>query len=422
MAVEQAAWIMDNVKDVAVDVLKVATSTAGSAGTITKSGTGPTVTVAGAPYLPFSVILLITLGGALGAARFKYSLDGLTYTDSITVPTGGTYVIAGTGLTLTFPVGPYVLNETYSFTCVAPSFVAADVTTGMAALAASDLSWSTVVAACMPVSASAAGTLTSAMIANILTLVDGHRYPRLIVGCGTDTSAAIITAFDAIESPYHVRVAENSRLTLRTGRAGYRKPLLPYFFEYARRCALVAPATSPAWAGLDDEVARTLVSSPSFDEFKSGDTYHQYRIVAPRTYRGKAGVYPTCSLTGAPAGSDYKHHQWCRVIDIASVTIEAAQERYINESGPVKADGSGQIAPEWAGSINDAVSAELKTAIKDPFTSEGRKGYCSGYVYAVDETTDLLTTETLTSSCVLVPLANVSNVATTIGFTREIAS
>lgn len=58
-----------------------------SAVTETPSGSGPTVAISGAPYDTYDALIKFTVGGALGTAVFRVSLDGGTYGDEIpTVP------------------------------------------------------------------------------------------------------------------------------------------------------------------------------------------------------------------------------------------------------------------------------------------------------------------------------------------------
>lgn len=87
--------------------LLVPSTSGGSCGSVTESpaGTGPTITVSGTPrYTLASVKVKITTGGALGAAQFKCSLDGTTYSEVMDVPAKTQATIVGTvdltGLTL----------------------------------------------------------------------------------------------------------------------------------------------------------------------------------------------------------------------------------------------------------------------------------------------------------------------------------
>ena len=91
------------------------------ASSVTKSGTGPNVTLTGTPTLTASCVIKVILGGAVATATFQYSTDGGT-TWSETKTTAATYLIPGTGLTAAFASGTYVADDTYSFTTALPSF------------------------------------------------------------------------------------------------------------------------------------------------------------------------------------------------------------------------------------------------------------------------------------------------------------
>lgn len=101
-------------------------TTEGTIGTVTstKTGTG-SMTAAGTPNNEYNVIVEIIKAGALNVATFKYSINnGTTYSDEITVPIGGTYVIPETGLTLTFTAEAeqtFVSGDKFSFATTAPT-------------------------------------------------------------------------------------------------------------------------------------------------------------------------------------------------------------------------------------------------------------------------------------------------------------
>lgn len=118
--------------------ITVAASTDGTAGEVTKSGTGSgslTVAVASKPYNAFSIIIKVTGQGSLNTALFNYSIDGgINYSDDITVPLTGAYIILNTGVTVNFEEGAtpneatsFVVGDTYSFVTTAPTMTNADV-------------------------------------------------------------------------------------------------------------------------------------------------------------------------------------------------------------------------------------------------------------------------------------------------------
>lgn len=79
----------------------------------------PVVTLTGSPLDTYELIVKITKAGAIGTSIFTYSLDGGD-TVSLEIATVANYVIPGTGLTLNFAVGVYVLNDVYNFITTAP--------------------------------------------------------------------------------------------------------------------------------------------------------------------------------------------------------------------------------------------------------------------------------------------------------------
>lgn len=98
--------IMDSVENGASQILciPVTASTAGTIGEVKSDaiGTG-TVAVSGTPTNSFLLQVKITGKGSLNAAAFQYSLNGgYSFSDEITVPAGGEYVIEEAQLKLTF--------------------------------------------------------------------------------------------------------------------------------------------------------------------------------------------------------------------------------------------------------------------------------------------------------------------------------
>ena len=83
------------------------------------SGTSPPLlTLSGVPTVgSIQIIAAITLAGSLGASQFKWSADnGNTY--AAAVATGAAVVLAGTGITASFGVGNYSLDNLY--VCATP--------------------------------------------------------------------------------------------------------------------------------------------------------------------------------------------------------------------------------------------------------------------------------------------------------------
>ncbi|GMV18333.1 MAG: hypothetical protein AMXMBFR56_65570 [Polyangiaceae bacterium] len=95
---------------------QIRTIKASANGAVAQSGAGPVVTITGTPLMPGSGLITITLGGARGVATFNWSFGGQS---GVGVATAATVALGTTGLTANFPVGTYVLNETYAWSSTA---------------------------------------------------------------------------------------------------------------------------------------------------------------------------------------------------------------------------------------------------------------------------------------------------------------
>lgn len=96
-----------------------AAGTGGSVVADVANPVAPVVATTGTPLDAYDVHVKITKAGAVGTANFRVSLDGGdSYSDEIL--TVATYPVPDTGLSLTFAVGAYVLNDVYKFSAIAP--------------------------------------------------------------------------------------------------------------------------------------------------------------------------------------------------------------------------------------------------------------------------------------------------------------
>lgn len=95
--------------------------TPGTNGAITRAGgtDGPAISVAGGPYVNASMQVKITTGGILGTGKFDWSRDGGATWEQTAITLAATVLLPGTNITVTFPAGTYVLDETYSWTATA---------------------------------------------------------------------------------------------------------------------------------------------------------------------------------------------------------------------------------------------------------------------------------------------------------------
>lgn len=107
--------------------VRAAGDVAGSVGVVAKAGSGTgSMAAAGEPLDAYDAIVEILSTGRRNTATFRYSLDGGdNWSGTITVPAAGVYVIAGTGVTLTFTEGDpaessFADGDLYTFATAAP--------------------------------------------------------------------------------------------------------------------------------------------------------------------------------------------------------------------------------------------------------------------------------------------------------------
>jgi hypothetical protein len=212
-------------------------------------------------------------------------------------------------------------------------------------------------------------------------------------------------------------VAERARRQVPTSFQGYSNPRLPFALAFAERAHGVKISTNPARYA---DGALTGWSDPTYDEFLNGSTYEPAKLVAPRRFQGDAGLFVNQSLIKSQTGSDYVYWQWGAVINRAAQVTASALRRFINSSVRVLTDGTGFIDPRDKAVIEGYVNKQLKATIMQPINAEGTPGHASAIVFSINGQTDVLTTSTLQYTVALIPLANVSNITGTIGFTDSI--
>lgn len=403
-----------------VHAFKTAASVAAANTAVAQTGGGPAVTVAGSATNHFSFVGTIVLGGALGTATFTYSLDGGKNTSAVlTVPAGGSYVIPGTGLTLTFPAGTYVADEVYTFTSTPATYNSSDLTAAITAAINANEVWSFAVFTGYSATASAAATLFSSIDTHMTSLANGFKYLRTLMSTGADAVNDVNTAFDAVSSRRIGLWYSRARIPTVNAKVGWGNPLLPFLYAVAARMAQIKASTSPGWVelgGLDG------VTEPEFDERQAGESLHNHAINAPTTYIGRSGIYTTNGLLHSPAGSDFKYVQWGRITDIASLLTYQGVLPSTNSSPRTLTDGSGKIDPRDAARIDTRVQGKLDTGLIDPITDEGTKGYVSAVQFATDQTNDVLTSSIIQGDTRIVPRAQAERIITTIALTQQVGT
>lgn len=390
-------------------------SIAGTAGTMTRtagSGTG-TCTCTGTPYDGYEVQVSITKAGALGAAEFNYSLDdGYTQSDTLVVPTGGTYVIPSTGLTLTF-TGTFAVGDRLEADCVAPFYNATDLAAGINAVLASNVEFAYPVLTGEAATTSAGVALAAALAAHTGTFFNGYRYVRAMIAAGRSVEATAITDYASFAS---------TRVLVTYGRCDVvtRKPIAGW--GYPNRSIVDVVAARAAASLISTDLGRVAagnidgVLAISHDE-RLNEILDAKRFTTMCTIQGRNGFFITQGRLFSNPGSDYRYWQHGRCVDVACDTAYKMQLPMLNSSTRTKPDG--KIDEGDAGRYEEPVRDALKANLLEPDSAEGTKGHVTSVTYDIDRTNNLRDTDTMMTTVGVMPRGYVKHILTQIGMTAN---
>jgi hypothetical protein len=390
---------------------------------LTQVGTGLVIpTVSGTPTDRFNILVTIVASGALGAGTFKFSLDAFdadsapfTQSQVRTIPSGGTYAIPNSGLTVTFPTGSYVAGDKFTLSCVPPEPSTSDLATVGALLEATPALdfhlW--LVSGSQPDDSTGAA-FAAALSGYATGLTQSYRYVRAFTDIGSvDTASNVHTEAATWTS---TRVAPAYGFALYTS-------ALPYEGFTYRKCswssaeairAMTVPISSDLARFIDGPVEgiRKIYFDGFYDQRLDGDG-----IGTPRTWPGIAGFYIAGGKLKAPFGSNFTDVQFGRIMDVACKTTYQAQLRYEADFFRALIDGTGRIDPRDAATIETQVSNNLADELTRPLNAKGEAGHVSGFAYTVDQTVNIITTGQLVTKLGIVPFGYAKQINTTLFFT-----
>lgn len=381
-------------------------SVAGTNSSVSHVGGGAgTVAVTGTPNDAYSVTVKVTLGGALGAAQFQYSLDGgNTLSATFVMPAGGSFVLPNTGLTLTL-ASTFVAGDLYAFTCTAPGYTITDVQNAWAALMASGLPFGFV--HLVGTATSVAGSASMAAALETLGLSAASTYfiyTHTDMECANDTDANIISAFastvcsrvdvcagfETVQSS----IPGSGILTRNIGfSVAAREALVPIQNDLGR----VADGNLPGVAS----ILRNEALTPGLDALN---------FTTCRTLQGLKGFYITTGHMLETAGSDYALSQNRRVIDQACTIAYPATLAYLNDTIRVNKTG-GTIANSAAATIENQVNGKLSAGLVAP-------GAAVNSAVVIDRTNNVLATRTLNEQIRVTPFGYSKIINCNIGFSN----
>lgn len=393
-------------EDGAVYFTRVTSDVAGVAGSVTQTGTGPTVTATGAPNDSHRIRGTITTGGAVGTSAFVLSTDGGN-TYGAPIATAATYLVPNTNVTLAFAVGTYVAGDTFSLDCQEPYFSTTNLNTAGAAIIADNREWGILHVAGVPQGADAAAKATacnaiaSAVDAIMVARVARYFYARAFVDAPDVAAGALATAFANFVS---------SLVLVGAGFHDVQSPLTklimkrPIGATYCGRVATLPIHTHPgevAQGALNTRVKALYLTEAEVT------TLDAARFVTLRVLPGAQGFWITRGNTMAATGSDYASHQNCRVIDRASKVGRNAELRWLNKDLDLNADGT--LQEVQAKVIDDDLVKDLRAAMS---------GHVSGGISATaSRTVNVQSTRSLGGKFRMIPKGYAEAISFELGFT-----
>jgi hypothetical protein len=369
----------------AIKVVPVTSDVAGVASAVTKVGDGPDVTVAGEPNDAYSVVVVITKAGALGAGEFKYSLNGNVanpkYSGTFQIPAGGDYEIPGTDLTFTFGVGLYGLGTTYSTDCTAPGFTTTELNAAVDAYLATPFQASLFFVVGTPADAAETVDLVTALQAKLTAAETAKRFIRAFVEAADDSDVNLLTATINTVAKRVVCSGGFVELYSDVDGAFYKRSGA---WTMARR-ALGTKVNTHIGRVKDGTLdgVRALLRDERVTPGLGND---QARFCVLRTYVEKAGFYVEDDYTMAPQGSDFSQLRNGRVMDKALRIAGAFLIDLVHDDFELQPNGT--LAEHEVRRIEEYVGQGIKNGVVDA-------GNASASRFVVNRTTDFGATRTI---------------------------
>ena len=424
--VEAAAKVM-SITGAPLIFCRTADGTAGSAGSVTRTGTGAdadawAMTVGGTPNDGYSVKVKVTRYGATLAALtacVRISIDGgTTYQPEVPVPADGAIVITGTGLTITFDDGTAAdeafVDDVYAFTCTAPVWSTTTLGNALTALEA--------VNAPEHDGVLVVGNVTGATISTVKTshdnLIAASRSRWFLCNArdqnGGESVATWVSVLVGASPGFNAHTANLMAISaawcdIDSAAIGgvWRRPVS---WLIAARFAKTPYAQHPGRArtgpleGVRDESLHHDFSDATVALL---DTR---RFIGAQTVQGLTGYYAT-DRSCAAAGSDFDPIMNGRVICFATARAMAKMAEEVNEDVGTNADGT--IASAEADALDQALTSYLVHELVDTKLASAAAG-------TVNRSDDIITTPTLRFQIRIRPRGYAKNITLDLGFALQV--
>jgi hypothetical protein len=399
--------------------------------TATRVGTSTsTVTVSGAALRDYRAKVVITVTtAALGSGKFKYTLDnGNTYSEEITIPSGGTYTVPNSGLTLTFAVSASTFDagDSHAFTSTCAHWNTTNLSSGLTALLASPLligkKIRKVYFTGIPDLAATAATNAAGVASFMSSLQAADHFARALMDCGSlDSTTNVLANYVAAFSDRRVAGCYGRcEMTSKQPIPGFGLPFVSIVQAVALRAsqAEISENLGRVKSGPITGVKSTTLSQ---DEGLTPAFSADNKIITLRSHRNiPGGAYVTFGFLKSPVGSDFKAWDYGITIDSACTVIKAAADAWLLDKLRALTDGSGNLHPVDAAKVRQSIEGPVGSIMRGP-TVSGLPSHVSAQQVIVETNYDFLSGGDIRITYKATPTVAVEGGTITLGLVRQIA-
>ncbi len=364
-----------------------------------------TMTVEGSPRNDYEVKVEILSSGALNEAVAVIDIDGVK-SKKFTIPESGKYVIENAGLTLTFACTSeqsFSQGDVFSFSTTAPTASNAEVLAAVDTLLDSKYAYEWI-----SVAGVSDATLWAALDTKATEAMNQYRYIHFKCQARYLDEGETVDQWVAALTGDERGMTVGGRIQVSAGWVISSDP----FGEVDRRGALAFSSGMSATKDVQEPVDHVGSSALSGIVAILPEGINDGHINALDNagyltlcqYIGRTGVYITHGRMFAESTSDYQLEERRRVMDLACTNVRTAQLNYINATVTIGADGSAEGLDMFR-----AITEQVLNAMKSA-------GQISGFEVEIDETQDLLSTETLVTRIRITPLGKMSFIENVISY------
>ncbi len=359
--------------------------------TATKTGTG-SMTAAGPPLDSYEVIVEILGAGTLNVATFRYSLDGGdNYSPTITVPLTGSYIITGTGLTLTFtpdtvlPTSSFKVGDKYTFTAKAPAASVTSVNAALDVLLAAALEYEVI-----HVVGESDSAMWAALSSKAANAESNFRYIHIASEArGPNSGETIdqwVTALEAMATSF-----ASSRVSVVAGRLEISDMLTGRSVDRNGAGVLLGrlskiPEQRSAGRVIDGSLPGIIRLNPVGINEAHILRLDSARYSTFRQYVGLNGFYVTNARMMAEVISDFRYTETRRVMDKACRLVRTAALRF----------AQAEATPEGLDALEAQLESPLNIMIADKQILSGR--------VVIPRDQDIISTSKLKAKVRIVPV------------------